>query len=367
MHQRPTAAHVPALKKLMIRHSKSQQIHGEDALSLPDCTTRAEVIDMSPRERAMYDIAACLDGCPVWLSPYAHEKHVNPTRGIEMRRKACSHCYEDVRSTYRREYRHFHEWPAAARAAWSGLHPAPALITDPNDGCYTGGVPEGLPFHELSKPKHLMQQLKELRAKDQGVRIIIFTEHSSTQTQLVSLFASQMSGWQIYEFNQATPPQRRHKIIREFQADHSGTYPAACIATYSTAAVGVTLTAASRVYLFEPCTSAATETQAAGRIHRLGQTKEIHIVRLVFRDSVEQALAAMHEARAKGEMDSGSERGRARLREAFRANHVEAAHLLVGPITQRTAAGGFGEGLLRCSYQRCSRCEQEVVVDRKKL
>jgi hypothetical protein len=101
------------------------------------------------------------------------------------------------------------------------------------------------------------------------------------------------------------------------------------------------------------------------------ETKEIHIVRLVYRDTVEQALAAMHEARAKGEMDGGSESGRASLRAAFRASHVEAAHTLYGPITHKTftekARRGKPEYLVRCSYQKCSRCEQEVVIDRKKL
>jgi hypothetical protein len=122
----------------LVHSSKSQQIHGEDALSLPDCTSRAEVLDMSPQERALYDIAACLDGCPTWLSPYAKEKHVDPTDRIGMRRKACSHCYESVERKQQREHQHFHKWPAAARAAWSGLHPTPASITDPNDQLYSG-------------------------------------------------------------------------------------------------------------------------------------------------------------------------------------------------------------------------------------
>ena len=50
--------------------------------------------------------------------------------------------------------------------------------------------------------------------------------------------------------------------------------------TYRTAAVGITLTAANRVYLFEPSLDPAQEVQAAGRIHRLGQTKEVNVLAL---------------------------------------------------------------------------------------
>jgi len=362
---------LPRLKKLMVRHSKSQRIHGEAALSLPDAMSRAELLDMTPAERALYEVAGCIDGCPYWLLSWLKDRDVSthPTNDIDIRRSACSHEYGSLLQRLRNKYfKHFDQWPAEVQAAWSGLHPTPNAAIDKSDPAYDGGVPGGLRFHELTKAKFLVQQLGELREKDPSVRIIIFTEHGSTQRNLVGLFASQMHGWQIYEFNQSTAPQRRHKIIREFQADHSATYPAACIATYQTAAVGVTLTAASRVYLFEPCTSPATEAQAAGRIHRLGQTKEIHIVRLVFRDSVEHALAQMHEARAKGEMDGGSKDGRAALRAAFRACHVDAAHSLAGPITKRTLVEGpsFAMQNFECSYQQCSRCKCEVLIDRKK-
>ena len=46
---------------------------------------------------------------------------------------------------------------------------------------------------------------------------------------------------------------------------------------------GITLTAASRVYLMEPCVDPAVEAQAAGRIHRLGQDKHVLCKRLCYR------------------------------------------------------------------------------------
>ena len=59
--------------------------------------------------------------------------------------------------------------------------------------------------------------------------------------------------------------------------------------------MGITLTAASRIFLMEPMLDPAVEVQAAGRIHRLGQTKDIFIKRYAFRDSIEEATNKLHE------------------------------------------------------------------------
>ena len=64
--------------------------------------------------------------------------------------------------------------------------------------------------------------------------------------------------------------------------------------TYRTAAVGITLTAANRVYLFEPALDPAAEVQMAGRIHRLGQTKDVLIKRFLFRNTIEQRIDELH-------------------------------------------------------------------------
>jgi len=63
---------------------------------------------------------------------------------------------------------------------------------------------------------------------------------------------------------------------------------------------GITLTAASRVYLLEPCVLPSDEVQAAGRISRLGQTKAISLVRLVAKDTVDEAIIEMHQQFASG-------------------------------------------------------------------
>ena len=66
--------------------------------------------------------------------------------------------------------------------------------------------------------------------------------------------------------------------------------------------LGMTLTAATRVYLMEPCLDPQMELQAAGRIHRLGQTKEILIKCFCYRNSIDSAVLEVHKKILTGEV-----------------------------------------------------------------
>ena len=70
--------------------------------------------------------------------------------------------------------------------------------------------------------------------------------------------------------------------------------------TFRTAAVGLTLTAASRVYLLEPTFDPSVAAQAAGRIHRLGQRREVGIVQVAYRDTLDEAVLSVHDRVREG-------------------------------------------------------------------
>ena len=106
----------------------------------------------------------------------------------------------------------------------------------------------------------------------------------------------------VCQFTGATGASKRHQAIREFQASGEARAGVAkvFVATVKTGAVGITLTAATRVYLLEPAFDPAAEVQAAGRIHRLGQTRDVLIKRFAFRDSLESNICALHDEMKKG-------------------------------------------------------------------
>lgn len=70
---------------------------------------------------------------------------------------------------------------------------------------------------------------------------------------------------------------QRTKAIEAFQRDPPTTV---FILTMRTAACGINLTAASHIYLLEPCMNPALESQAIGRAWRMGQRRPVYVKRL---------------------------------------------------------------------------------------
>ncbi|KAG9891592.1 hypothetical protein KCU98_g18097, partial [Aureobasidium melanogenum] len=53
---------------------------------------------------------------------------------------------------------------------------------------------------------------------------------------------------------------------------------------------GLNLTCASNVFMMDPWWSWAVESQAIDRVHRMGQTQEVKIVRFVVDQSIEEKM-----------------------------------------------------------------------------
>ena len=158
--------------------------------------------------------------------------------------------------------------------------------------------------------------------------VVIFTHHNAVLADVSEMLRKEL-GMTVFEVSRTTDPARRHSALRSFQAgataaatpSAAGASAAAATpsgggaasksgraassssvqgarafcTTFATAAVGLTLTAASRVYLLEASLDPAQEAQAAGRIHRLGQTKEVLVRRFYFKVRTPASHPATHQ------------------------------------------------------------------------
>ena len=87
-----------------------------------------------------------------------------------------------------------------------------------------------------------------------------------------------------------------------------------------------------------PSPDPATELQAAGRIHRLGQTKEVLIKRFAFRNTIEHAIVDMHEEIKAKRLKAGAGNDDPVVRQVFKLN----LHLEVHTPTRSTRARWSG-------------------------
>jgi len=229
---------VDVMKQCMIRHTKSQRIRGSEALALPASTTTTVFLDMTPQERTRFARAN--------VSLKTLRKMVRTgAKTLTLER-----CF-----TFRMK------------------------DLDAEQG------------QRLTKVRTLVEDLRQLRVVEPSFRVVVFTQ--SLQMHKFIVKALRHEGLNTFEFSGSTAATKRDEAIRKFQ-NEADEKPSVFVITLRAGNVGITLTAASRVYLMEPSLDPAAEVQAAGRIHRLGQTKAVEVKKMVFRQCIESNIVDLH-------------------------------------------------------------------------
>ena len=232
----------PVLRTVMIRHTTNQQIHGEVALALPASQCEAIWLEMGHEDRQQYDLMG------KWSGPSGPwEMHGRKAAMLEMDR---------------------------------GLNERRALIG---------------PRADQPKLVELVRDLKALREIEPEMHAVVFT-HSPVGVDVI-MGTLAREGFTVSGFTGRTPTRERWQVIRDFQASIDALAPGIAkvfVATMRVGHIGITLTAASRVYLMEPCLDPSMEVQAAGRIRRLGQTRNVLVKRLVYKRSLDAAVLKLH-------------------------------------------------------------------------
>ncbi len=120
----------------------------------------------------------------------------------------------------------------------------------------------------------------------EGHKVLIFTQMVSVLYILEDMLKDM--GFPYLSLDGTTPIGKRNEIIRTFN-DNGSAYPVMLLTT-RTGGVGISLTAANRVILFDPDWNPMTDIQARERAWRLGQTRDVTIYRLITRGTIEEKI-----------------------------------------------------------------------------
>ncbi|CAJ1959516.1 unnamed protein product [Cylindrotheca closterium] len=242
-------AFVNMFAKYVTRHEKSQMVDGRQAVELPNKVGKVVFLHTSPDEKSQY------------------QRNLQNLNWNQIRK-------------YERD-------GASKWGLEQGLiHPLSS------DKLLSSSSSVTIGWKDSTKICALYNEIKQLWSSNSNIRAVIFTQYTNTHALVVQALKALFGIPVVYEITGSTSTTNRDFAIRAFQGPKK--FPACMVVTLGAGSVGMTLTQASHLFLMEPCLDSAAETQAMGRIDRLGQTSEMVMKKFVFSDTIEANMVALH-------------------------------------------------------------------------
>nr|XP_061803859.1 DNA excision repair protein ERCC-6-like [Nerophis lumbriciformis] len=166
-----------------------------------------------------------------------------------------------------------------------GLKDAQQMCDDDGmDSRSIANVSDDTLIAESGKLAFLITLLKRL--KDEGHRTLVFA-HYRMVLDIVQRILKNL-GFKVLRLDGSiTQVTERERLITLFQTDSSYSV---FLLTTQVGGVGITLTAADRVVIYDPSWNPATDAQAVDRACRIGQTRNVVIYRLITCGTVEEKI-----------------------------------------------------------------------------
>ncbi|POM85099.1 SNF2 family N-terminal domain protein [Cryptosporidium meleagridis] len=142
---------------------------------------------------------------------------------------------------------------------------------------------------DSGKYQALMSILKLWRDKKEH-RVLIFTQGVRTLKLLCTLLENDLGlipNEDVLTLDGSTPLSTRFSLVKRFNQNPSIFL---FILTSRVGGVGLNITGANRVILYDPWWNPMTDVQAKERCWRIGQKKEVIVYRLITRDTIEEKI-----------------------------------------------------------------------------
>lgn len=137
--------------------------------------------------------------------------------------------------------------------------------------------------HASAKLELLMDILPE--QLEEGRRVLLFSQF----TTMLGLIEAELAGRGIPYSKLTGQTRKRDEAIEKFRSGQADVF----LISLKAGGVGLNLTEADTVILYDPWWNPAVETQAADRAHRIGQDKPVFVYKLVTENTVEEKILAM--------------------------------------------------------------------------
>ena len=133
-----------------------------------------------------------------------------------------------------------------------------------------------------------MQVVKELLqlSKQQGHKMLLFAQHR-IMLDILESFVKSLGGFKYRRMDGNTPIHNRQSMVDEFNNTPD---IHVFLLTTKVGGLGINLTGANRVIIYDPDWNPSTDIQARERAWRLGQKREVMIYRLMTAGTIEEKI-----------------------------------------------------------------------------
>jgi superfamily II DNA or RNA helicase len=163
-----------------------------------------------------------------------------------------------------------------------------ALLRLRQAACHPGLLDRSLAGRSSAKIDLLLQHLEDVLAEEH--KALVFSQFTS----LLAIVRDRLDRQGIvYEYLDGRTRDRASRVDR-FQRD---TECRLFLISLKAGGLGLNLTAAEYVFLLDPWWNPASEAQAIDRTHRIGQDKKVFAYRLIAKDTVEEKVLELQQAK----------------------------------------------------------------------
>lgn len=139
-----------------------------------------------------------------------------------------------------------------------------------------------------------IKALNEIIDDSGDQKIVVFTQYQSAAKLVAKMLDKKGIGYGM--IHGGVKNEERQKEVNKFQENEN------CkifVATIKAGGLGLTLTAGSIAVFLDKDWTPANNTQAVDRLHRLGQEKNVTVIELLAKDSIEEYIEEMLEGKQK--------------------------------------------------------------------
>ncbi|WP_333878034.1 DEAD/DEAH box helicase [Methylobacter sp.] len=149
----------------------------------------------------------------------------------------------------------------------------------------TLSLKEAQKVQESAKLDLLMEILPE--QLEEGRRILVFSQF----TRMIALIEGELNTRKIGYAKLTGQTRNRDEAIERFKSGEANVF----LISLKAGGVGLNLTEADTVIIYDPWWNPAAESQAADRAHRIGQDKPVFVYKLITENTVEEKIIAMQD------------------------------------------------------------------------